>query len=150
MEGTEKMTSEMFKKHMNQSISIMFGEDEFKFKPLTINQFAIFMYIGDTFEKMEKKGLPMSKEFSKEMLDLYVDIVTNSYPDIPRADAENFVVTNLNKFQDIVIKLAPSNMDERKLKQLMKIKEMQAKSGMVSPVKPVESNEVKPVENNLG
>lgn len=141
------MTSEIFKKHMNQKISIMIGKgddkDEFMFKPLTVNQFATFMYIGDQFTKMEKNGQAMSKDFSKEMLDLYVDIVTTSYPELSSDDAENFVITNLDIFQDVITKLAPSNIDERKLNQLQKIKEMQSKSGMV-PIKPVVKPVVKP------
>jgi len=119
---------EKFKKYMNGNVKVTLvapdgTADEFEFKPLNVNQFATLMILGEKLDPA--KNAAPDIETAKSMLELFVDIVKASYPDLPNSDVENFVINNINEFQDIVTKLAPSNMDKKKLETMKRIKEMQ-------------------------
>jgi len=120
-----------FQKHCNQPVIIKLKqkdgdeEDEFKFKPLNVQQFSTMMVVGDNINKATEKNEGVSPSDAKAMMNLYVDIVKTSYPDLDDDTVENFVVSNFENFGDIVTQLAPSDMDPRKAEALKKLKKMQ-------------------------
>lgn len=130
-----------FKKHINEPVKVKLEasdgtEDEFKFQPLTASQFAKLMIIGDRINKNQKvaqfrnkqKGNKkleeptMNPEDAKEMMDLYVDIVKHSYPDISDEVASQFVVANFQDLGDIIEKLSPQNVDKKKIETIKNLK----------------------------
>ena len=93
-------------------------EDEFKFKPLNVEQFVTMMVLGERLQENP------SKEDAKELLNLYVDVLKSSYPELDDESAQGFVVTHFTDFTEILSKLSP-NVDEKKLEALKNIKKMQ-------------------------
>lgn len=151
------MSNEKFQKHINQKIPFVFkdldgNDDTFMFKPLNVNQFATLMFLADTMDKHEKNKTTIAKESMQEMMGLYTSIVKESYPDLDRELAEQFVVKNFDIFSDLMIKLSPIGTDPKKVAALKKIKEAQAKAGLNKPVDDVtiakESSPVEPDESS--
>ena len=121
---------EKFKKHMNHDVTITLknseGEvDDFTFKPLSVDHFTTLMILGDEIQKKADSSDGIKPETARDLLNLYVDIVLYSYPELDKSVAENFVVANFEKLGDIMTKLAPTNIDPKKADTLKKIKEMQ-------------------------
>lgn len=119
---------EKFRKHVNEKVKVKLKakdgtEDEFEFKPLNINQFTQMMILGERMSKVEQEGI--DAEAAKEMMKLYVDIVKSSYPDLDDETAGSFVVAHFEDLSDLMLKLSPTNVDEKKLNTLKKIKELQ-------------------------
>ena len=114
------MDIEKFKKHINKGIKVKLKasdgtEDEFEFKPLNVEQFSTMMILGNKLNKNP------DKENIKELMNLYVDIVKTSYPEIEQPIAEQFVVSNFTEFANLMVKLAPQNIDEKEAELLRKM-----------------------------
>lgn len=113
----------MFEKHMNQPVSYVIGEDTFKFKPLSVFQFTSLMIISDKVEKSKKEGVEMGEDTIKSMVALFRDVVKTSYPDLDDETVDGFVVSNFEIMGDLLTKLSPSGIDERKAKTFKGIHE---------------------------
>lgn len=120
--------NEQFRKHMNQPVDIVIGEDTFKFKPLNVFQFTSLMIISDKVEKNKKDGEQMGEDTIKAMIALFKDIVKGSYPDLEDEEVDGFVVSNFERMGDILTKLSPSGVDERKANTFKSIHEKLLKS----------------------
>jgi len=128
------MSVEKFKKHINKPVKIMLNDqegndDEFEFQPLNVKQFSTMMILGDRISKTtnsdgtQKDGAMMNIEDTKDMMDLYVDVVMTSYPELEKSIAEQFVVANFADFSDIMVKLSPEKIDPRKADLMKKMQQ---------------------------
>jgi len=120
---------EKFKKHINKSVKVVLKnkdgeEDEFEFKPLNVEQFTTLMVLGDKINKTGDSS-DLDPAYAKDLMNLYVDIIKFSYPDLDNETAGQFVVSNFQELSDIMEKLSPEKMDDKKLETLKRIKEMQ-------------------------
>ena len=131
---------EKFNRHIGKPVKVELenedGEkDTFELKPLNIEQYVRMMMMAKRInrEDFKKEGMTdeeagkkmfenMNKEDIQEMMDIYIDIVKKSYPELDNDTASRFVATNLDKLSNLMDKLVPSVDSERarKLKELAK------------------------------
>ncbi len=115
---------EKFKRHCNMGVDVELRNDEggvdtFTLKPLNIKQFIELSHI----QQKEQEGNSGPDEHLKT-IDIFKEIVLNSYPELDEDTAESFTLNNLTDIMLIMEKLAP-RVDERKTKQLNKMKALQ-------------------------
>lgn len=115
---------EKFKRHCNLGVDIELENDDgvkdkFTLKPLSAKQFVEFNYIAEKYNNSD-----ITPEDTDKMMDLFIDVIKRSYPELEYDIAENFALNNLADFMLVMNKLAP-RMDERKLKQLETMKKLQ-------------------------
>ena len=108
------------KKHLNQPIDIEIDGDMFRLLPLSITQFASTLVLGDKFER----GTITTNDVV-ELIDVYAEVFMNSYPELNKDLSRQFVVSNFGSMMEVMEKLAPAKIDEKKIERLKKIKEMQ-------------------------
>ena len=117
------MSIEKFKKHLNELVTVKIRDEDFQFKPLNTEQFVKLADIGNRIDFSNGK---MDGPLMKDMIELFGSIVTNSYPEIEKDIAEQFVINNIEEFQEVVQKLSPvKSTDGRRESALNKIKELQ-------------------------
>ncbi len=113
-----------FKRHCNIGVDIKLRNqddevDTFRLKPLNIKQFVELNYIQ---QKEQDGNLGLDEQL--RMMDIFKEIVINSYPDLDDDTAENFALNNMTDIMLIMEQLAP-RIDERKASQLNKMKALQ-------------------------
>jgi len=115
-----------FKRHIGEPVKIKIGEDEFEFKPLNYEQFGKLMVLTSKFKQGEEFDMStLGEENIKGMLDLFYNIVNDSYPELTDEMAKQFVTNNINIFGDILEKLTPKTEKGRETLIKDKIKSIQ-------------------------
>ncbi|MEK6878419.1 MAG: hypothetical protein AABY22_02365 [Nanoarchaeota archaeon] len=108
---------EKFNRHINKPIKVRLknadGEDEFEFKPINFEQFGQILFIAGKSKGQEFDISKLDKEDIDLFLNLFFDIVKNSYPDLENEVIKNFVISNLASLNDILEKLMPTFEDKR-------------------------------------
>jgi len=110
---------EKFKRHIGRPIPFKVTnddnvEDEFEFKPLTIEQFAEFVLISEELDKNPNKIM------AKELLEFYKSIVKYSYPEVPDDVIDSFIVRNFAELVSLLEKMVPMKMNDEQKQKIQK------------------------------
>ena len=133
---------EKIKKHLGRPIPISITNpdgvvDVFSFKPLNIEQQAIFMEISKTLTdrpkikaEVEEDGKKVIKEFPdikkddmNEIFSLIKEVVKDSIEGLDEETLDDFCNTNFDQLLDAVFKLVPESHDKKDLDSLKEAKE---------------------------
>jgi len=118
-----KAELEKFKRHIRKAIPFKFKnekgeEDTFYFKPLTMEQLMTFTLLSEKVDPNTQ--MPnWDKEDLKELANVLVGVVKESYPDLEDDIANDFVANHFTEMMEMIQKLMPKNaeIDTNKLKE---------------------------------
>jgi len=127
------------KRHLAKSVPITFKneegeEDTFMFKPLNIEQQALFMEISKNIECKKKivvNGVEVpdvTKEDIMEVSSLFENIVKTSMPELDEATIKEFVNSNFEELFAKITVLLPKTQSSNAL-ELIKQRQEASKSG---------------------
>ena len=121
---------EKFKRHIGRPIEFKLDKEDgtsdvFQLKPLSVELFTEFMLIS---EELNKKGGEMNPATIKDLFDLYVKILINSYPDLDQETAEGFMLNNFVELVDVFNKLMPTKVSDQQKKAIKEKLELMKKN----------------------
>lgn len=126
---------EKIKRHLAKPVPITIKngsgeEDTFYFKPLNVEQQAILMELSKRMQNRENviidgKELPdIAKEDMTELLELLLDVVKASLPELDEITMCDFVNTNFEQLSDALMELVPKDSNREALAKIKKRQEM--------------------------
>jgi len=143
---------EKLKRHLAKKIEVKLTNDDgevdiFEFYPATYDIYSRFMTIAPMIDDAEEGAV--SGEFAEKLLEVFVDIVKESYPDWPDEICKQFVGNNMESMMGIIEKIMPETpKDTKRLKKFQKqLGHLQAKAG-VEPTQQEPSNDSDDSESN--
>jgi len=109
------------------------GIDEFEFKQISYEQFGEFMVLaGKNMSSGDPKtimqNIAKDPESLKNMQNIFLKIVEDNYPELPKDKAKEFVVTNFTAIGKFIKEIMPKKQEESEEKMTLikqKLKQIQ-------------------------